>query len=96
MIIKPTYSCQVCQKWFIFPVEIKIIENEYPLCSLRCVFRLCYKIICSYSKKDIDYLKNYYSIENFEKNNNNKVVFMITKKFILSNLSSIKEVYQIS
>lgn len=91
-----SYSCQNCQKWFKLPFEVEVIQNEYPLCSLKCLFRLIYRILSAYSQNDLDYLKNFYSIDKSISDNRQKLIFKITKKFINSNLSTIKEVYQIS
>lgn len=91
--VKYGYSCQRCQRWFYLPVEVQIIPNEYPLCSKKCLFILCYRIIASYSQKDIDYLKNYYHIDISDADNKQKLIFEVVKNFIKSNLHSINDYY---
>ena len=85
------YSCQICQKFFVMPFSVKIIENEYPICSLRCFFRLTYRILSVYSIDDLLYLKKCLDIQNLDENDKQNRVYQLSKVYIRLNLSLIKE-----
>lgn len=94
-----SYSCQICQKFIIFPDKCYFEPDKSPVCSEKCLFRLLYRILKSYDKKDIDYLKKYYSIEDNEENKQNNALFLITKLIIntnKNNLSTIKDLSVLS
>lgn len=82
LIIKCCYTCQICGIEFETAKYYKIIPNQFPICSKKCFFKLTYRILSHYSEENIIYLQKHFNIEENKENTPQKVLFLITKKYI--------------
>lgn len=91
-----SYSCQICQKPIKTTDKCFFQEFYSPICSQRCLFKLLYRILKTYNKKHITYLKKYYSIENNASNSYQSDIFLITKKIINTPLPTTNHLSHLS
>ena len=75
------YSCQNCGGLISSQVVYEIILGIKPVCSIKCLFGLVYRIINSYDEKTLDYLKNRLNIKEIEPDSRQNLVYAITKKY---------------
>ena len=91
-----TYTCQVCKKEFDTNYEYLIILNQSPLCSSKCVFRLYYKKLSAYDKKDLLLLGELLKIQDFNIIKQQTLIFELNKRYPKCSLSSINKNTQYS